>query len=112
VLNARWGRRSLNVTPAGKVLPCHAAAMRKLPAPRARIASMIGSSTNLCTGATGRVQIQKNDKSRQIASTTLRHDLVQNTHEPHRFWTHFRYREAKNELNSEFPYLCIGIERK
>jgi hypothetical protein len=36
------------------------------------IASMIGSSTNLCAGATGRVQIQKNDKSRQIASTTLR----------------------------------------
>src|SRR5262249_7714832 len=33
-------------------------------------------------------------------------------YEPHRSWTHFRYRQAKNALNSEFHCLSIRIERK
>jgi hypothetical protein len=36
-------------------------------------------------------RFKRANKPRQIASTTLRYDLVQGIHEPHRFWTHFRY---------------------
>src|SRR5215472_2450265 len=44
-------------------------------------------------------RFKRANKSRQIASTTLCSDLVQSIHQPYRFWTHFRYRQAKNALN-------------